>query len=1066
MNTTIIFPEYENEQTVLGLDMGSNSIGWFLQTVSANGMPKKIIAAGSRIFDNSRDPKTRVPLSVQKRLANASSTRRDRQIMRTKHLCKLLKEFKLLPSAEGKADVSNRNPYKLRAKAAEEKIDLYGIGRAILHINKRRGFLSNRKADKRANDEEAHGMKLGISNLRMHLADKTLGQYLYERQKSGKGTRMRAKAIKNKNHYEMYADRDMYVDEFQKIWRTQQKYHKNLDDEMGKKIEDALFFQRPLRTPERGFCQFEKTERRAYKAYPISQKFRILQEVNALEVVNNGIIEVILTPEDRKKIIEILLKNTPPHIKKGMLSFAEMKKILNIKRVHFFNFEAENRKGFYADSTYAVFASPDCFGDRWEKLDDDLRENIVDLIIQNKEKEFKRIANEQFGFDDEKCEKILDTAMSLEDGTTSLSAKAMHKISKFLEDGELYHSACNMSGYDFNAGYEGKLYKELPYYGEILRTATIGGNTKFNPENKNEKEKYYGKITNPTVHVALNQLRKLVNKIFHVYGAPDKIVIETARDLPLGEKGLSEINKNNAKNKKDNERIAEELEKLNVANNAKNRMKYRLWEDLNPDPQKRCCPFCGKQIPPHKIFSPEFEIEHLLPFSITFDDSRGNKVLSCASCNRIFKGKHSPYEAFGNNPSYNWNEIVARVSEMSWARQWRFKPDALKIFEDQFGDFIARMLNDTRYMSKVAREYLTAVLPKEKIITVPGTITGKLRAHWGLNRILDTAAESDDESVKNRDDLRHHAVDAFVISSINRKLIALISRTARLAEEAGLENVLKALPSPFEKISYEQLKETIDNIKVSHKLDRGDVKAAIARGATVGKLHKDTAYGKIGKEEDGKLTLVKRVPLMNIEAKRDAIGQIANPQIRDALLEEFDKLAGLSESQIKNRWNEILMQFAEIKHVRRVRIHLKNRESHKLIKIADKSGNIYKYMDNDESYCIDIYKPSKSDKWSFEVINMYDAHKNEIPQWRKNDAHAKLVMRLYKRDTIAYEENGEYKIARVTGIATHGQISLLGLQISRVEGNPPKKMPNVLQKLNARKIYIDEIGRVYDPKKK
>lgn len=66
MNTTIIFPEDENEQTVLGLDMGSNSIGWFLQTVSANGMPKKIIAAGSRIFDNSRDPKTRVPLSVQK----------------------------------------------------------------------------------------------------------------------------------------------------------------------------------------------------------------------------------------------------------------------------------------------------------------------------------------------------------------------------------------------------------------------------------------------------------------------------------------------------------------------------------------------------------------------------------------------------------------------------------------------------------------------------------------------------------------------------------------------------------------------------------------------------------------------------------------------------------------------------------------------------------------------------------------------------------------------------------------------------------------------------------------
>ena len=88
-----------------------------------------------------------------------------------------------------------------------------------------------------------------------------------------------------------------------------------------------------------------------------------------------------------------------------------------------------------------------------------------------------------------------------------------------------------------------------------------------------------------------------------------------------------------------------------------------------------------------------------------------------------------------------------------------------------------------------------------------------------------------------------------------------------------------------------------------------------------------------------------------------------------------------------------------------------------------------------------------------------------MPQWRKNDSHSKLVMRLFKRDTIAYEENGEYKVAVITGIATHGQISLVPLNQSKVEGNPPKKLPAVLQKLNARKVYVDEIGRIFDPKR-
>lgn len=1049
--------------------MGANSIGWCAQIIDKNGITKEILGMGARIFDNSRDPKTRVPLSVERRLAHSASTRRDRQIMRTKHLCSLLRKYGLLPAQSG-FSIADRNPYKLRANAVHKKIDLFGIGRAILHINKRRGFKSNRKTDKKSDASEAAGMKAGISKLRQAMGNKTLGEFLYERKKSALPVRMRAEVIKSKNQYEIYAERAMYEDEFRRIWETQQKFHNSLTAEMRDKIFDALFFQRPLRVPERGFCQFEANERRAYKAYPISQKFRILQEVNALEIADIGNQNNRLAREQKERLAKALLENDSKLAdKKSFASFSKIKKFLNLPKAATFNFENESSKGFEGDSTARILACDDCFSDSWNELPDDVREKIIDLIIADKEEEFLAFTAEKFGFDPQKAKFILDAGAALKEGTVSLSSKAMRKILPFLEEGELYHSACARAEYNFNANYAGEILDSLPYYGKILRTSVLGGNAKFDPEK--EPEKYYGKINNPTVHVALNQLRKVYNKLVEVYGKPDCVAIETARDLPLGEKGLKELISKQGKNRTKNEEIAKELEKLGVANNAKNRMKYKLWEDLSENVERRACPFCGRQVELSKLYTPEFEVEHLLPFSETFDDTRANKVVSCASCNRIFKGKRSPYDAFANRAGFNWEEILSRALELPKNKQWRFKQNAWEIFEEKYGDFIQRMLNDTRYMSKVAREYLTCVLSPQNILTISGGMTAMLRGRWGLNAILDANSESG-EAVKNREDHRHHAVDAFVISCANGKLVKKISESAKLAEEAHIENVLKTIPTPYSGISFEKLKGIVEKIRVSHKLDRGDVKGALKKGATIAKLHSDTSYGRIKatESESGKITLAKRVPLSSIECDWDNISQIANPNIRKDLLDYCDEVFAnaLTEKSKKDMWTKFLSEYQADKKIRRVRIHLPNRELKKLIPVSDKNGRVYKYMENTESYCIDIYKPYGSDKWQFEVINMYAAHKNEIPDWRKNDSRAKLIMRIFKRDTIAYEEDGEYKLAIIKGIEGNGQIVLAPLNQSKVKENSDVKRPiaSSLQKLKAHKVYIDEIGRLYDPQKK
>ena len=1045
---------------ILGIDLGSNSIGWCITTFDENDNIKGIEAIGSRSFDNSRDAKSLEPLSVARRLTREASRRNDRLHMRVKYLCKLLKKYKLMPENETDKNFSIRNPYKARALAANKKVCLHSIGRAFFHMNKRRGFKSNRKLDKKQEaDSESKGMKGAIDKLSKALGDITLGEYLYERQKQKCGTRMRSERIEKKNSYEMYANREMYEKEFDKIWNTQKKFHPTLTDEAYSEIRDAIFYQRPLKTPERGFCEFETSLHRAYKAYPIFEEFRIWQEVNALQICDiSG--NMVLTLDDRKAIVEELLTNKSNLAKKDLITFSNIKKkILKLKDGFTFNFESEKRKGFYVAKTNKILSSDDAFGKEFLTFSEAEKEHIIDLLSMGDSSKFESYAKGTLHLSEEKIESILDTALSLEEGTGSLSAEAMHRILPFLKEGQLYYNACTLAGYSFNKKYDGEILDKLPYYGAILHGAILGANPQSDPEK--EPEKYFGKITNPSVHVALNQLRKVVNKIIDVYGKPDEIVIETARDLPLGKKGLSELKKEQTKNQKDNERIAEELKALGVANNYSNRMKFKLWEDLNKDPIKRTCPFCGKQIERSELFTPEFEIEHLLPFSETFDDSRANKVISCRACNR-YKAKRTPFNAFESTE--RWNEILSRSAELPKGKQWRFKEDAMERFrEGPEGNFIARMLGDTRYMSKIAREYFTCILPTTCIRTIPGILTGKLRAAWGFNAILaDKAQEDSNHTDKNRNDHRHHAIDAFVVSVINRKQLASISKYAKLAEDAELENLLKLLPLPFGEATFQILKEKVDNIIVSHKLDRGNVRLAVKNGKTLGHLHKDTVYGKVNVEgvAKGKIALAVRKKLTDLEFNEEEIESIANPKISKELLDI------LKNSSTEAEWKSALLNYGQKTNIRRVRVHHKNADEKSYISISNKQGKPYKYMQNDEMYCIDIYLPSGSKKWAYHTVNMYEAHKLTIPTWRKNDAHAKLIMRLFKRDTIAYEENGEYKVVVIKKIATNGQIGIIDLNQSNKKSYPTKK-PSALQGLNAYKVYVDEIGRIYglkDPK--
>src|SRR5690606_23522717 len=225
--------------------------------------------------------------------------------------------------------------------------------------------------------------------------------------------------------------------------------------------------------------------------------------------------------------------------------------------------------------------------------------------------------------DKEQAQRVADCP--LPEGYGNLSEDALARILPPLEaDVIVYSEAVQQSGLGSHSQFgTGEVFDEaLPYYGYILDRSVTGGTG----ESDDPDEKRYGKVANPTVHVALNQIRSVVNDLMARFGPPEQIVIELARDLPLSAKGKSDLEKEQKANQDANDRRRKILAEQGMQDSYENRLRLRLYEDLEALGKR--CPFSGTQISLSDLFSDKIEIEHILPFSRTLDDSYANKTLA------------------------------------------------------------------------------------------------------------------------------------------------------------------------------------------------------------------------------------------------------------------------------------------------------------------------------------------------------------------------------------------------------------------------------------------------------
>lgn len=1012
-------------RTVLGLDLGSSSIGWALLRVPENDREAgEVIALGVRVFPEGVDRDTKgleKSKCVQRREARGARRIKQRRRLRRRQLVEVLREAGLLPADEAALHgLLATDPYPLRARGVESKLEPFELGRVLFHINQRRGFKSNRKGGKEKDgvvtkDTTALQAKIDAAGCC------TLGQYLATLAPKP-GEVPGAERVRDR-----YTLRAMYETEFEKLWEAQQPHHAGaLTPELKRNLkENIIFFQRPLRSAEHlvGFCELEENERRCPRDLWEAQQFVMLQELNHLARIDtaNGEVEPMpALPEQRNKLLATLAWHKE-------LKIEDAYRLLEWPDHWRFNFEIQSKR---------TRLKGNAVGDALRKALGEKaavalpRERAIQIGAAMSELEDDAALTERairdWGFSAGEAEKLLKASGSLPEKHLMVSRKAIEKMLPHLEAGCIISVAKEKAGYKRRDQEEAQDAPCLPLPWDLKRNTPL--------------------TNNPVVQKALFEVRKVVNAIIKTYGKPDEIVIEMARDM----RGSIEDRNKRANEMRDREKErrgwAETLQKeyAEFKDHPPKRddiLKYELWDEC-----KRTCPYTGRPISAGQLFSGEIQIEHILPYSRSLDDSFMNKSLCFADFNRK-KGNRTPHEYFSQTSEpaeQKWREEiqiwVKNQKDIPWAKRRKFIQKEIETEE-----CIQRQLNDTRYINRLVRDFLLALCPKGKlpdqyVRCSRGDLTAKLRWDWGLESVLDTEA-------KNREDHRHHAVDAVVIALTDRKRVVHLTHHDEIRRGQGLAiRDREAVPEPWKEFR-DAVKAKVNGIIVSHKPTR----------KVSGALHEETFYGPTAKK--GVYAVRKPVEALT-EPMLDAI---RDPAIRDIVRSAatFD-----AKGKIKFRSPPVMPSGVAIK---RVRITTPG-EGFVQIKPASEPAKFVQTGSNHHVAVFEV-KDGGIARHVEEVVTVLEAvRRNALgePVVRRalpGRPGSRLLFSLCKNDLVAFPRPDEREtIWRVQKFSP----GIVWFRPHTYAGKPGEKEQRIIKaaallpKAGVRKVSVDPLGRISD----
>ena len=825
---------------IFGLDIGTTSIGFAVIDHHSGRATGTILRLGVRIFPEARDPKG-APLNQERRQARLRRRQLRRRRERRRLLGDLLQDAGLLPvrNAPEWAETMALDPYDLRRRAFErEALSPFETGRAIYHLAQRRHFrgrdIDEISDDARAGDGAADEDDGSAKDSRQTTIEalknegKTLGAWL-----DGRGPNERRRGI--------HANRVVVEQEFDDIWKPL------LPEKIRESVRNAIFHQRPVfwRLNTLGKCPFVPQARLCPKGSWLSQQRRMLEKLNNLSLTGGN--QRPLNEEEREAILARLQTQasvTWPGVRRALAPIYRARGEAGAEKALKFNLQEGGDRALLGNAVEARLA--DIFGSAWpdhprkQEIRDAVHDSIwhsdYDEIGEQRvvirpaaERDFLRQKAagglvEAFDLSDEEAGKI--AALKLPTGWEPYSVEALRKMLPHLDAGVRFGEIVN--GPEWEEWRNETFPDRKQPTGEILDRLP-------SPADREEDRRIAG-LRNPTVARSRNELRKVVNNLISMFGKPDLIRVELARDVGNSKRQREErargIRRQEGRRKTAREKL---LENGIVEPSRADVEKWLLWEECG-----HRCPYTGDTISFDGLFrTSAFEVEHIWPRSRSLDDSFRNKTL-CRKDVNVQKGNRTPYEFFVNDPD-EWAAVANRLDGMKESRGGvGMSPGKIKRFlanaiPDGFAD---RQLNDTGYAAREAVAYLKKLWPdlgREAPVTVSavsGRVTGHLRRLWGLNNLLGDTGE------KNRDDHRHHAVDALTVACCDPGTTQRLSRYWQDADSPGVFE--PCLPPPWETIRPDA-KRAVADIVVSHRV----------RKKLSGPLHKETIYGDTGRDSSG-----------------------------------------------------------------------------------------------------------------------------------------------------------------------------------------------------------------------
>ncbi len=865
------------QPVILGIDLGAKSIGWAVMACDADAEgrwePIGLLDAGSRCFkagvDGNLEQGKDEARAVARRIQRGMRRQLYRRAQRLRRSIRALAECGLLPGAvasppesrhdyltlldqrvkalmiadrESAGAVQDSPIYQVRRRCLDGKRSVEEIGRGLFHLAQRRGFKSNRK-DSTKEDEKGK-VKGGIAQLGKEIdasGSRTLGEYF---------STLNPHLTRIRNRW---AARSMYEVEFVQIWAAQSGHHPTvMTYDAMKKIYLALFHQRPLKSSADliGFCDLEPQHRRAPMGCLLFQRFRIVQKINDLTWTDEhgGLCGPMQFDDPRRSALIDRLDA------EGDLSFAKATVALGLHKKVKFLLEDGAAKTLPGNRTVARLQKP--LGKHWEQWTAVQRERFVNELISDMDQSMweKRLVD-HWRLPRELAEEIAE--IGLQQGYGSLSRRAMRRLLVEMEAGVPFATARK------------KLYGDR-HKGRPALAKLPGA---IRPETR----RFIGEINNPAVVRALTELRKVVNAIILKYGKPVRIRIELARDIRNTRKQRQNMTENIKKRTGERADFQKSMaEKLPGIFGSRDSKRYEIEKWALAEECNWVCPYTGRCITPESLFGAhaEFDVEHIIPRSRRPDDSFGNKTICDNNANRA-KGNRTPFEAYHGTPQ--WDEIIGRVKRF----QGGAARSKLRLFEVEEIDegFTHRDLNDTRYASRLAKEYLGLLYGGDNGVNEAGTqcvqaccgqITATLRNEWGLNKILGPDGE------KNREDHRHHAVDAIVIALAGPRAVRLLATAAGNAEKEGRHRYAH-LPEPWGNYR-RNIEEVIAAIVVSHRVNH-TLSGALHEGTNFSPA-KNRANVKSGKSEE-----VHHVRKKLIGITKGQIENIVDRRVKKAVLD-------------------------------------------------------------------------------------------------------------------------------------------------------------------------------------